>query len=164
MTGSRESGVTNGTEFLSLPAAAVLPQQPSTVTTLELGNSSTTGIDMSKFLRAMAVGHIGAAVNHSVTAYFLCSPTVSGTYSPFGSTTFTTTTQNQDFTLECRSDQLPASARYLQLLIAINNATPTFVCADVLCSPSGYHPASQFDGSSTTGITGYGVIANRSVM
>lgn len=152
------------TEFLSLPAASVLPQQPSTVTQLVLGNSTTTGIDMSRFLRAMAVGHIGAAVNHSVSVYFICSPTVSGTYSPFGSTTFTTTVQNQDFTLECRSDQLPASARFLQLAVTINNATPTFVCADVLCSPNGYHPASQFDGNATTGITGYAVIANRSVM
>ncbi len=152
------------TEFLSIPISSILPQQPSTVTTLYLGGNITTGVNMSKFLRALLVGHIGATVNASVTVYFLCSPTVSGSYSPFGSTTFTSTLQNQDFSLECRSDQLPASAQFLNVAFVINNATPTLVSADLLVSPNGYHPASQFDGNSTTGTSGYGIIGNRSVM
>jgi hypothetical protein len=139
------------TQGLSI-AAKIDPQTLAQNTALTSGS----GVDMSKFRRAMAVVQIGASNAGSVTCKFQAATASGGTFTPVaGSTTTAVTTSSKVVTLEIRDDELQslvgAGYQWLRLdVIEGNVGSAGPISAVVLGGEAEYKPAKSNDIAAVT--------------
>jgi hypothetical protein len=126
-------------------AAAINPQ------TLNNSNATSgTGIDMSKFRRAMAVILVGSVTNGgSLTAKLQSASTSGGTFTDIANSTITAiTTGTQQATIEIRDDEMPSGNRWLRVVLT-EGGSQNVVCAAVILGGEGdWKPASKQDPTS----------------
>jgi hypothetical protein len=131
------------TQALSVAAAPVHAQ------TLNNATLQTGGIDMSKFKRALFVVDVGATgAGFSVTALLQESPDLSSWFTLAGTTINAITAQSKVATLECRSDQLTSTRRYLRCAVTEGNGQNVSVAVIPLGGEAVQKPGSAQDHTS----------------